>query len=87
MRVVGATPTTGQSVNLQRYTNDWHINAVWRGDVKRRTYAWVFNSHHPGGAQFVNCDGSVKVLPETMDYLTFCRLNYIQDGDSVDFPD
>jgi prepilin-type N-terminal cleavage/methylation domain-containing protein len=68
------------------YRNDWHINAIWRGDVKQRTYAWVFNSHHPGGAQFVLCDGSTQFLPEIMDYETFCRLNYIADGDPVELP-
>jgi hypothetical protein len=68
------------------YRNDWHINAIWRGDVKQRGYAWVFNSHHPGGAQFVLCDGSTQFLPEIMDYEVFCRLNYISDGDPVELP-
>ncbi|MFN3149877.1 DUF1559 domain-containing protein [Bremerella sp.] len=27
-----------------------------------------FNSHHPGGVQFVYCDGSVHFIPETIDH-------------------
>lgn len=32
------------------------------------------------------CDGSVTFLPEIMDYETFCRLNYIADGDPAELP-
>ncbi|MGN6543676.1 MAG: H-X9-DG-CTERM domain-containing protein, partial [Aureliella sp.] len=45
--------------------------------------AWVFNSLHTGGAQFVFGDGSVHFLTESLDYTTFCRLAYIHDGQSV----
>ena len=52
---------------------------------KGRTYAWVFSSMHPGGANFVFGDGSTRFLSETMDYNTWCRLGYIHDGDPVSF--
>jgi prepilin-type N-terminal cleavage/methylation domain-containing protein/prepilin-type processing-associated H-X9-DG protein len=46
-----------------------------------RQYAWVFGSWHPGGAQFVMCDGSVKFLSQTIDYLNvFVPLNAEADG-------
>ncbi len=32
-------------------------------------YAWQFGSRHPGGAQFVFCDGSVRLLTNTIDYV------------------
>lgn len=62
---------------------DWHINAAWKGRADKKTYAWVFGSLHPGGAQFVMCDGSVHFLAQTMDYRTACLLAYIQDKEPV----
>ena len=68
----------------------WHINAVWydtaKGtfDAQRRQYAWVFSSKHPGGAQFVFGDGSVRLLTQTMKYVTFGKLNYVQDAQAID---
>ncbi len=50
-------------------------------------FGWVFSSHHPGGAQFVMGDGSVKFLPETMNHRTFQLLNFIHDGNPVQIRD
>lgn len=75
-------PTTNQR-------NDWRINGIWTNDGRqapdslRRSYAWVFASLHPGGAQFVNCDGSTRFFSETMDYATFVRLAWIHDGGAL----
>ncbi len=69
--------------NWQGWARDWHINAAWQGRADGKSYAWVFRSQHPGGAQFVFCDGSVHMLNETMDYFIFCSLNFISDGNSV----
>ena len=38
-----------------------------------------------GGAQFVMGDGSVKFLTETMSAKTFRLMNYIHDGNPVEF--
>ena len=42
-----------------------------------------FKSKHKGGAQFVFADGSVHLLSETIDYLTYQRLGCRRDGDPV----
>lgn len=39
-----------------------------------------FKSKHPGGAQFVFCDGSVHFLAETINYITYQRLGDRRDG-------
>ncbi len=80
----------GPGVNTAQWRN-WTINGIWHGggnapDAQKRTYAWVFNSFHPGGAQFGFCDGSVHFLPETIDYLTLLRLAYISDGEPSQIP-
>ncbi len=73
---------------------NWTINGPWLRagttpvdpNRPKRTYAWVFGSLHPGGAQFTFCDGSVHFLPNTIDYLTLCRLAYIHDGQVAQIP-
>lgn len=62
------------------YQQDWHINAVWRGDAQQQHYAWVFNSGHQGGAHFVMGDGAVRFINDSIDYLNLCRLAFIKDG-------
>lgn len=62
---------------------NWTINGAWLGRADGKTYAWVFNSGHPGGAQFAFGDGSAHFLSETIDYLTLLRLAYIHDGEPV----
>lgn len=65
---------------------NWGINSPWNNDAQNRSYAWVFGSLHPGGAQFAMCDGSTQFLAETMDYFVLVRLAYIHDGQAVTIP-
>lgn len=41
---------------------------------------WVFASKHPGGANFVMGDGSVRFVGQDIDKTTWQNLNYIHDG-------
>ena len=45
-----------------------------------------FKSDHPAGAQFALCDGSVRFLPETIDYRTYQLLGSRNDGIPVTLP-
>jgi prepilin-type N-terminal cleavage/methylation domain-containing protein/prepilin-type processing-associated H-X9-DG protein len=42
-----------------------------------------FKSKHPGGAQFVFVDGSVRFLPDTINYDTYQRLGARMDGNNI----
>ncbi|HVX64097.1 MAG TPA: H-X9-DG-CTERM domain-containing protein [Pirellulales bacterium] len=51
---------------------------------RKQQYAWQFGSYHPGGAQFVMCDGSTRFISDNVDYYNvFLWLNRIKDGVSV----
>ncbi|MDX1945723.1 MAG: DUF1559 domain-containing protein, partial [Pirellulaceae bacterium] len=45
-----------------------------------------FRSRHPGGAQFALCDGSVRMLPQTIDYRLYCNLGTRAGGEAVAVP-
>lgn len=59
------------------------INGKRYDDSLGRSYAWNFNSLHPGGAQFLLGDGSTRFIGQTIDYRVFCQLNYIHDGQPI----
>jgi prepilin-type processing-associated H-X9-DG protein len=66
---------------------DNHINSAYQNDPQKRHFAFAFSSLHSGGAQFVFGDGSVRFLPETMDYLLLFRLACIADGETANGTD
>ncbi|MFO0903291.1 MAG: DUF1559 domain-containing protein [Pirellulales bacterium] len=87
-RAVGLrSDTVVNSSGIIAYTSvearDWGINGPYLGNSLKQTYAWVFNSLHPGGEMFVFADGSTHFLSQTIDYGTWLRLNYIHDGQPV----
>jgi prepilin-type processing-associated H-X9-DG protein len=45
--------------------------------------AQAFKSRHPGGCQFVFCDGSVHFLNKNIDYRNYQRLGDRRDGEAV----
>ena len=78
--------TAADLTALDAYKLDWSVNAVWRNDPQRQSYAWVFNSAHPAGAQFTMCDASVQFITDTIEYPVLLKLAYIHDGEPVTLP-
>ena len=69
LTVVTLTGSNGRQTrvctNGQRYGA---INFENNNDGTRRQYAWQYGSYHPGGAQFVMCDGAVKMINDNISY-------------------
>lgn len=82
-RLPSGSGTSVTSATVASFAADWSINRPYLNDPLRKTYAWVFNSGHTGGAHFLMGDGTVRFLSENLDYLTICRLAYLADGSSV----
>lgn len=45
-----------------------------------------FMSQHPGGLNMAMTDGSIRFIPETVDYVTWCYLGDKADGEPVKLP-
>ncbi len=48
--------------------------------------SWGFKSRHPGGVNFVFCDGSVHFVSQSIDMLTYQLLGAKNDGQPVQVP-
>jgi hypothetical protein len=46
----------------------------------------LFGSSHPGGTQFVLCDGAVRIIPFTVDKKVFQNLCQRNDGNQIVMP-
>jgi prepilin-type processing-associated H-X9-DG protein len=44
-------------------------------------YAWGFGSWHPGGANFLFCDGSTRFISDTISFTIFDALNTCNGGE------
>jgi prepilin-type processing-associated H-X9-DG protein len=45
-----------------------------------------FGSHHPGGANFAMADGSVRIVPDTIDFTVLGDLATIAGGEVTQAP-
>jgi prepilin-type N-terminal cleavage/methylation domain-containing protein/prepilin-type processing-associated H-X9-DG protein len=55
----------------------------WTDSRAQYTYAWQFGSKHTGGANFLFCDGSVKLLSNSIDYVTVFQCLATPEGAEV----
>jgi prepilin-type N-terminal cleavage/methylation domain-containing protein/prepilin-type processing-associated H-X9-DG protein len=55
----------------------------WSDPRSRLSYAWTFGSYHPGGANFVMGDGSVRFLLDTMAFPIFQGMASINGGEVI----
>jgi prepilin-type N-terminal cleavage/methylation domain-containing protein/prepilin-type processing-associated H-X9-DG protein len=53
------------------------------GTAGQNQYAWQFGSKHTGGANFVFCDGSVKFLNQSVDYVGVLQVLASPEGGEV----
>jgi prepilin-type N-terminal cleavage/methylation domain-containing protein/prepilin-type processing-associated H-X9-DG protein len=75
-----------QSDDNEGYTAGWdwdtirHTNYRPYQDRPNSGSSNSFGSSHPSGCMFVFCDGSVKLIPYSINATTFARLGYRNDG-------
>ena len=80
--------TTNRTMNLRYRINQPLYSSssacaprnTFNNPVCDRPYAWNFSSQHEGGALFLMGDGRVIFINEQIDWITFCLLNFIHDG-------
>src|SRR5205814_921399 len=69
----------------------WVSGAYWsvgQGNLRLNgSDPWTFSSPHPGGVNFVFCDGSVRFIRDSVDPILLERLAIRNDGQAVSLPD
>jgi prepilin-type N-terminal cleavage/methylation domain-containing protein/prepilin-type processing-associated H-X9-DG protein len=68
----------------------FNVNFPWgrvvdgkSGRAGQLQYAWGFGSWHPGGANFVFCDGSVRFLPDSISFPVLQGLATVNGGEII----
>jgi prepilin-type N-terminal cleavage/methylation domain-containing protein/prepilin-type processing-associated H-X9-DG protein len=59
------------------------ITPTSTGTAAMLQYAWQFGSRHTGGANFVFCDGSVKFIRNSVDYVSVLQVIATPEGGEV----
>jgi prepilin-type N-terminal cleavage/methylation domain-containing protein/prepilin-type processing-associated H-X9-DG protein len=72
-------PTSLFSLKL----NSSFLKTAERGRFVNWMDAQGHASYHPGGAQFIMADGSVRFLSDTIDYPTYCLFGDLADGAAI----
>lgn len=76
-------PPSSADALWYRVNSPWHTGAPpYTPEPNGKTYAWVFSSRHPGGANFVFCDGSVQFLTNEIDVSVYFALATANGGEA-----
>jgi prepilin-type N-terminal cleavage/methylation domain-containing protein/prepilin-type processing-associated H-X9-DG protein len=78
----GTDITTATEYCAINYPNARTVNGT-TGTAGDYQYAWQFSSNHSGGANFLFCDGSVKFLKQTIDYISVFQAIATPEGGEV----
>jgi prepilin-type N-terminal cleavage/methylation domain-containing protein/prepilin-type processing-associated H-X9-DG protein len=78
----GTDINTGTGYCAINGNNGRQING-WTDSRAIYTYAWQFGSKHTNGANFVFCDGSVKFLTNSIDYIGVLQCLATPEGGEV----
>lgn len=70
------------TMNLEFFINNKNVGV----NTNPHESDLCFGSYHPGGAQFVMGDGSVKFIPQTINYVTYTALGGRNDGVPFQLP-
>ena len=65
------------------YTPNYPYGSCSGNSYRKCTYAWGFSSLHTNTTNFLFCDGSVKGIPNTINYLVFRYLGTPEGGEVV----
>ena len=88
---VGPTSCSGAACGVQyciaycgiNAPNNRMVNPSATGTSADFQYAWQFSSRHPGGANFLFCDGSVKFLRDSIDYVSVFQCLATPEGGEI----
>ena len=80
--------TTSTNIPLNTFASDSPLDPITPSSSPDYHYAHScgFKSRHPGGTQFVLCDGSVHFVDELIDFLLFNQLGTRAGGEIVAWP-
>ncbi len=76
-------PSWGRLTGAWTFINNRQVNNIVN-NLSPSDYS--YGSQHPGGAQFLLGDGSVRFLSETIDTTLYARLGNTRDGNPVQIP-
>jgi prepilin-type N-terminal cleavage/methylation domain-containing protein/prepilin-type processing-associated H-X9-DG protein len=80
-------PISGTNIPINTMETDANANGVVTGDSRRFWLTSGYKSMHPGGANMMMGDGSVRFVSDTIDYFAWNELGTTAGGETPAQPD